>query len=271
MKSKTILTSLALLATSTMLIACSNNNNSTNKSSSTSSEQSTLSNDIKSFIKDNKVKIELNRVQYYHSGQSLMYMEATKNAQKNNEQIYLSYNDLDPKLTKLSVKIGEYDNTTKRLSVTVTNNYSVDVIGYNSSSEKDIEATVIYIAGYYRETTGIKENTNLIYFTPTQDIKSGESVTFKILMPFFAREEYINDTSLPQYTDEALDSMYKHAMMNNSNLLVYDNNDQNQTGKSVMSNFDNYFPCVDLSFEEFPKEAYVSDEEIVEFFDMMKD
>ncbi|MGT2812863.1 hypothetical protein [Streptococcus minor] len=269
MKSKTIFTGLVLFTITTMLVACSNNNASTNKNNSASTEQSSKSTDMETFIKENKTKIKFNRTHYYYMGQSLMYMEAKKEAKKANKQIYLSYNDLDPKLTKLSVKVGEYDNSTKRISITVTNNYSEDIIGYNSAGETR-EATVISILGYYREKAGIKEDVHLLDFTPTENIKSGESVTYKILMPFFAREEYVSDTSLTQYTNDSLDNMYKHVMLSDSNLLVYNNNDQNQNGDFAMANYDNYFPDVKLSFQNFPKEAYISDEEIVEFFDMMK-
>ncbi len=57
MKSKTILTNLVLLATSTMLIACSNNNSSINEKSSPTTEQTSNVDSIENFIKTESTAI----------------------------------------------------------------------------------------------------------------------------------------------------------------------------------------------------------------------
>lgn len=53
--------------------------------------------------------------------------------------MFLNPNDVDKRLRKLKVDIGNYNTDTKRLSVTVTNNYSEDVLGYNDNKDSDIK------------------------------------------------------------------------------------------------------------------------------------
>ncbi|MFX3727046.1 hypothetical protein ACJBPX_10455, partial [Streptococcus suis] len=68
-----------------------------------------------------------------------------------------------------------------------------------------------------------------------------------------------------------MDSKYKLMDVDNESRLVYKNNDQGQLGMNAMSNYRNIFTETRLVFNVYPKEAYITDEEIVEYYNMMKD
>lgn len=267
MKNKTILTGLTLLATTTLMVACSNNKST---STSTSTEQTTKkTDDLQTFIKENKEKIDDYRQQFYLSGMGEDYYKLQSEAEKKNEQVYLTENDVDPRLNKLKVEIGEYNHDTKRLEVTVTNNYSEDLIGYNNDNDGSGETnTSIQIRGYFKERVGVKTNQLLMTIIPTEDIKSGETVTFNVLMPYYSITE--NDKGVPELQNSKYDSMY---ILNDyiSGTFVYPNTDQNRVGEEAMSNYDNLFTSTSKNFKSYPKEAKISDKEIVERYKLMKD
>lgn len=186
MKTKFILTGLVLLAISTFMVACSNNKTTSTSGSSTTEQTSTKTNDLQNYIKNHQELIKLTRAGFYLGGMAQDYRKTEGEAEKKGEQVFLTPNDVDKRLRKLKVEIGEYNNDTKRLAVTVTNNYSEDVLGYNDNKDSDIEhQTSIRIKGYFKEQAGVKPSELLIGFRPKVTIKSGESVTFQILMPYY--------------------------------------------------------------------------------------
>lgn len=273
MKSKTILTGLFLFTTIAM-VACSSNKTNSTTSKTKPTEKVVKKNAVDEFIKEHKELIELNRENYYYNGQGTMYNKAKSKATEKNEQIFLSNQDLDQKLDKVKVTIGDYDNATKRLSITLKNNYSEDLIGLDTSSaensmDNEVSATRFYISGYFLEETGIKEDYFLFNFSLKEDLPAGEEVTVKLLMPYFATEEYRNKSESTDYSNTALDSVYHLYEPQN---LVYENNDQFLNGKSAMANYDNLFSTVRMTFKDnkYPKEAYISDKEVVEFYNLMK-
>ncbi|AIG42640.1 TPA: hypothetical protein U0560_000782 [Streptococcus suis] len=269
MKSKTILTNLVLLATSTMLIACSNNNSSINEKSSPTTEQTSNVDSIENFIKNNKDRINSYRDNYYDSGMSSQNLKLQREAEKKNEQIYLTANDVDPRLTKLKVELGEYNHDTKRLEVKVTNNYSEDIIGINDNTKESNELRAGFtIKGYFMERTGIKLAGTIMSVQFMDSIKSGETVTLNILMPYYEADRI---SGKQDYANAEMDSKYKLMDVDNESRLVYPNNDQGQLGMNAMSNYSNIFTETRLVFNEYPKEAYITDEEIVEYYNMMKD
>ncbi|ANC99099.1 hypothetical protein [Streptococcus suis] len=269
MKSKTILTNLVLLATSTMLIACSNNNSSINEKSSPTTEQTSNVDSIENFIKNNKDRINSYRDNYYDSGMSSQNLKLQREAEKKNEQIYLTANDVDPRLTKLKVELGEYNHDTKRLEVKVTNNYSEDIIGINDNTKESNELRAGFtIKGYFMERTGIKLAGTIMSVHFMDSIKSGETVTLNILMPYYEADRI---SGKQDYANAEMDSKYKLMDVDNESRLVYPNNDQGQLGMNAMSNYSNIFTETRLVFNEYPKEAYITDEEIVEYYNMMKD
>ena len=266
MKTKVFLTGLALIATTSLMVACSNNKST---STSTTTEQTTEKvSDLKTFIKENKEKIEEYRQRFYLSGMGEDYYKLQSEAEKKDEQVYLTENDVDPRLNKLKVKIGDYNHDTKRLEIIVTNNYSEDLVGYNNDNDGDGEThTSIQIRGYFRERAGVKPAQVLMTILPKKNIKSGETVTFNVLMPYYSITE--NDKGVPEYQNDTYDSMY---ILNNyiSGTFVYPNTDQNRVGEEAMSNYDNFFTSSSLIFESYPKEASVSDKEIVERYELMQ-
>lgn len=269
MKSKTILTSLALLATSTMLIACSNNSNSTDGKSSPSTEQTSNVDSIENFIKNNKDRINSYRDNYYDSGMRSQNEKLQEEATKKGEQIYLTSEDVDPRLTKLKVEIGEYNHDTKRLEVKVTNNYSEDIIGTNDNNTDNNELRSGFtIKGYFMERTGIKPAETIMSVQFMEGIKSGETITLNILMPYYEADRI---SGKQDYANAEMDSKYKLMDVDSESRLVYPNNDQGQLGMNAMSNYSNIFTETRLVFNEYPKEAYITDEEIVEYYNMMKD
>ncbi|HFI0586419.1 TPA: hypothetical protein ACGO00_000558 [Streptococcus suis] len=269
MKSKTILTSLALLATSTMLIACSNNSNSTDGKSSPSTEQTSNVDSIENFIKNNKDRINSYRDNYYDSGMRSQNEKLQEEATKKGEQIYLTSEDVDPRLTKLKVEIGEYNHDTKRLEVKVTNNYIEDIIGTNDNNTDNNELRSGFtIKGYFMERTGIKPAETIMSVQFMESIKSGETITLNILMPYYEADRI---SGKQDYANAEMDSKYKLMDVDSESRLVYPNNDQGQLGMNAMSNYSNIFTETRLVFNEYPKEAYITDEEIVEYYNMMKD
>lgn len=269
MKSKTILTNLVLLATSTILIACSNNSNSTDGKSSPSTEQTSNVDSIENFIKNNKDRINSYRDNYYDSGMRSQNEKLQEEATKKGEQIYLTSEDVDPRLTKLKVEIGEYNHDTKRLEVKVTNNYSEDIIGTNDNNTDNNELRSGFtIKGYFMERTGIKPAETIMSVQFMETIKSGETITLNILMPYYEADRI---SGKQDYANAEMDSKYKLMDVDNESRLVYPNNDQGQLGMNAMSNYSNIFTETRLVFNEYPKEAYITDEEIVEYYNMMKD
>lgn len=274
MKTKVILKGLSLFSVATFMVACSNTNPNSTTTQSETSEKVVKMTAVDDFIKEHKELIELNRENYYYNGQGTMYNKAKSKATEKNEQIFLSNQDLDQKLNKVKVTIGDYDNATKRLSITLKNNYSEDLIGLDTSSaensiDNEVSATRFYISGYFLEETGIKEDYFLFNFSLKEDLLAGEEVTVKLLMPYFATEEYRNKSESTDYSNTALDSVYHLYEPQN---LVYENNDQFLNGKSAMANYDNLFSTVRMTFKDnkYPKEAYISDKEVVEFYNLMK-
>lgn len=269
MESKTILTNLVLLATSTMLIACSNNSNSTDGKSSPSTEQISNVDSIENFIKNNKDRINSYRDNYYDSGMRSQNEKLQEEATKKGEQLYLTSEDVDPRLTKLKVEIGDYNHDTKRLEVKVTNNYSEDIIGTNDNNTDNNELRSGFtIKGYFMERTGIKPAETIMSVQFIETIKSGETVTLNILMPYYEADRI---SGKQDYANAEMDSKYKLMDVDSESRLVYPNNDQGQLGMNAMSNYSNIFTETRLVFNDYPKEAYITDEEIVEYYNMMKD
>lgn len=268
MKNKKIITGLTILATATLLVACSSNNSNTSKSSSPSTEQSSKTNDLETFIKENKDRISSYRDNYYDSGMSSQNQKLQREAEQKNEQIYLTANDVDPRLTKLKVEIGEYNHDTKRLEVKVTNNYSEDIIGINDNNKESNELRSGFtIKGYFMERTGIKPAGTIMSVQFVDSIKSGETVTLNILMPYYEADRI---SGKQDYANAEMDSKYKLMDVDSESRLVYPNNDQGQLGMNAMSNYSNIFTETRLVFNDYPKEAYITDEEIVEYYNMMK-
>ncbi|HEK9954487.1 TPA: hypothetical protein TT574_000281 [Streptococcus equi subsp. zooepidemicus] len=274
MKSKTILTGLFLFTTITM-VACSSSKTNNTTSQSKPTEKVVKTNVVDEFIKDNKGLIELKREQYYKNGQSQIFMKEKSKAKKKNEQIYLSAQDLDPKLNKVKVTLGEYDNSTKRLSITIKNNYSEALMGMNtaketSESKSEPFPTSFTIFGYFLDDTGIKPEYPLLSFSLVEDLPAGEEITVKLLMPYFSNEGYKNKSGVIDYSNPELDKTY---ILSPSMDLVYEDNDQFLNGKGAMANYDNFFTEVEMRFKDnnYPKEAYISDKEVVEFFNLMKE
>jgi lipoprotein len=268
MKTKFILPGLVLLATSTFMVACSNNKTTSTSGSSTTEQTSIKTNDLQNYIKNHQELIKLTRAGFYLGGMAQDYRKTEGEAEKKGEQVFLTPNDVDKRLRKLKVEIGEYNNGTKRLAVTVTNNYSEDVLGYNDNKDSDIEhQTSIRIKGYFKEQAGVKPSELLISFRPKVTIKSGESVTFQILMPYYDYTD--NKDAVTSLKNEEYDSMYILSDYLES-ILIYPNNDQNKLGRSAMSNFGNYFVDNSLYFKNYPNEASISYEEIVERYGLMK-
>lgn len=266
MKAKKLFLGLTILATTTLLASCSAKKSATEKTNEApKTEQTTKDDQLDKFIKDKQKLIEVYRFDYYLSGQSVTYEKLQNESLKKNEQIYLNSSDLESRLTKVKVEVGDYDDSTKRITIKVTNGYSEDLLGYESVDSSE-ENTTIAIAGYLKENTRTDISTisynEFFSFAPRQDIKSGETVEFKVIVPRFAsKKEYINET---------FDSAYRHMFIPDEGAMVYKNFDEGESGSEAIENYDNLFSIVGMNFKKYPKEASISDKEIVEMYDLMK-
>lgn len=282
MKDKKKLINIGLLASSILLlmVGCSSSGKQTNKTNE--KEKTEQSSNSKKYTKNQLETLEEYRRKFYYNQADLNYTIASKKATKEKRAIHLGYSDIDKELRGLEVKIEGYNDSTKRLKITVKNNYSEDIIGTkNKKSDNTYYSnTTISINGYYKNRgkelssgdIGFYEKRNeyssLFNFMPVEDIKSGETKTFEVLLPYYAltqQSEQINQEN-QQYKNQELDGQYKYYEPETNSFLMYYENDDKSQLRSALENYDNFFVTPKLVFNKYPKEAFVSDKKIIKTY-----
>lgn len=281
MKNKKKLIGIGLLASSMLflMVGCSSNGSQTNKTNEkTKTEQSSNS---KKYTKSQLEIIERHRKQYYFDGAEYYYTRAVSEANENKDSIHLSYDDLDKKLRGLKVEIGSYDSSTKRLAITVTNKYSETLIGTKNQLNDDrYKNFIITIRGYNKKRLENKqagtdsylyasnETADLLSFQPTEDLKSGESKTYHVLMPYYAFSQ--NDSKVDaeneQYKNKQFDDEYSYNEQFTMLNLVYETLSDAPLTYNSLDNYDNLFIFPQMVFKTYPKEAFVSDKQIIDIY-----
>lgn len=194
----------------------------------------------------------------------------------------MSYSDIDKELRGLKVKIEDYNDSTKRLKITVKNNYSEDIVGTKNKKTNSTynSNTTIAINAYYKNRgkelnsgdIGFYEKANeystLFNFMPVEDIKSGETKTFEILLPYYAFPQQSNQINQEnqQYKNQELDSQYEYYEPETHSSLVYREDADKGQQANALENYDNFFDTPKLVFNTYPKEAFVSDEKIIKTY-----
>ena len=282
MKNKKKLISVGLLASSILflMVGCSSNENqqkSPNKEART--EQSSNS---RKYTKNQLETIENYRKKFYYDQAELNYSIARDNANREKKSIHLSYSDIDKELRGLKIKIESYNDSTKRLKITVKNNYSEDIVGTKNKKTNSTynSNTTIAINAYYKNRgkelnsgdIGFYEKANeyssLFSFMPVEDIKSGETKTFEILLPYYAFPQQSNQINQEnqQYKNQELDSQYEYYEPETNSSLVYREDADKGQQSNALENYDNFFDTPKLVFNTYPKEAFVSDEKIIKTY-----
>lgn len=88
MKTKTILTGIVALATATLLAACSNNKTAPTTNPSKTEQSSNKTNDLQTFIKENKELIKIYRASFYLSGISQDFRKVENDADKKENKCF---------------------------------------------------------------------------------------------------------------------------------------------------------------------------------------
>lgn len=281
MKNKKKLLSMGLLTSSMLLLmaGCSSNGSQQkNQNKEVKTEQSSTT---KKYTKSQAEVIERHRKQYYFDGAEHYYTRAVTEANENKDSIHLSYDNLDKKLRGLKVEIGSYDSSTKRLAITVTNKYSETLIGTKNQLNDDrYKNFIITIRGYDKKRLEKKqagtdsylyasnETAHLLSFQPTEDLKSGESKTYHILMPYYAFSQQNSkvDAENEQYKNKQFDDEYSYNEQFTMLNLVYETLPDEPLTYNSLSNYDNLYTFPQLVFKTYPKEAFVSDKQIIEVY-----
>ena len=282
MRKQRKLIAVGLIATSMILLitACSANNNQKNVTDEGNKIEKSIDS-TKKYIKSQSEIIERHRKQYYFDGAEHYYTRAVSEANENKDSIHLSYDNLDKKLRGLKVEIGSYDSSTKRLAITVTNKYSETLIGTKNQLNDDrYKNFIITIRGYDKKRLEKKqagtdsylyasnETGQLLSFQPTEDLKSGESKTYHILMPYYAFSQHNSkvDAENEQYKNKQFDDEYSYNEQFTMLNLVYETLPDEPLTYNSLDNYDNLFIFPQLVFKTYPKEAFVSDKQIIEVY-----
>ena len=281
MKNKKKLISMGLLASSMLLLIAGCSSNGSQQKNQNKEVRTEQSSSTKKYTKSQSEVIERYRQKYYFDGAEYYYTRAVTEANENKDSIHLSYNNLDKKLRGLKVEIGSYDSSTKRLAITVTNKYSETLIGTkNQLNDERYKNFIITIRGYNKKRLENKqagtdsylyasnETAHLLSFQPTEDLKSGESKTYHILMPYYAFSQHDSkvDAENEQYKNKQFDDEYSYNEQFTMLNLVYETLPDEPLTSNSLDNYDNLFIFPQLVFKTYPKEAFVSDKQIIEVY-----
>ncbi|AGL48619.1 hypothetical protein DAT299_16830 [Streptococcus suis] len=266
MNKKNILTSFTLLVSTVLLFACQSNE-STTKSSEKIVETSSSSKDAISeeqrnkWLKEFYEEVAETDGSNYHNDIEERSQKAWNENQTNifNGQASLNVtNDYLPsELTKLNVTIDGYDEATRRLKVTVTNNYDETLIGTTTNSNNNnLYGTYFTLYGY-TTLSGRSERVKIAQIALVSDLPAGESIKLEILPSALANPQ---SDYAKKFQNSELDSKYYLLSTNYGNSLWDITKDQVMgeeiiSEQIVLSSLANIYIVPKLVFETYPSTA----------------
>lgn len=266
MNKKNILTGFTLLVSTVLLFACQSNE-STTKSSEKIVETSSSSKDAVSeeqrnkWLKEFYEEVAETDGSNYHNDIEERSQKAWNENQTNifNGQASLNVtNDYLPsELTKLNVTIDGYDEATRRLKVTVTNNYDETLIGTTTNSNNNnLYGTYFTLYGY-TTLSGRSERVKIAQIALASDLPAEESIQLEILPSALANRQ--TDYAIKLQNSE-LDSKYYLLSTDYGNSLWDITKDQVMgeeiiSEQIVLSSLANIYIVPKLVFESYPSTA----------------
>lgn len=164
---------------------------------------------------------------------------------------------LPSELTKLNVTIDGYDEATRRLKVTVTNNYDETLIGTTTNSNNNnLYGTYFTLYGY-TTLSGRSERVKIAQIALASDLPAGESIQLEILPSALANRQ--TDYAKKLQNSE-LDSKYYLLSTDYGNSLWDITRDQVMgeeiiSEQIVLSSLANIYIVPKLVFETYPSTA----------------
>ncbi|WP_449449170.1 hypothetical protein [Streptococcus suis] len=266
MNKKKFLASFTLLASTALLFACQSNE-STTKSSEKIVETSSSSKDAISeeqrnkWLKEFYEEVAETDGSNYHNEIEERSQKAWNENQTNifNGQASLNVtNDYLPsELTKLKVTLDGYDESTRRLKVTVTNNYDETLIGTTTNSNNNnLYGTYFTLYGY-TTLSGRSERVKIAQIALASDLPAGESIQLEILPSALVNRQ--TDYAKKLQNSE-LDSKYYLLSSDYGNSLWDITKDQVMgeeiiSEQIVLSSLANIYIVPKLVFETYPSTA----------------
>ncbi|HEM4071545.1 TPA: hypothetical protein U1W01_001979 [Streptococcus suis] len=266
MNKKNILTGFTLLVSTVLLFACQSNE-STTKSSEKIVETSSSSKDAVSeeqrnkWLKEFYEEVAETDGSNYHNDIEERSQKAWNENQTNifNGQASLNVtNDYLPsELTKLNVTIDGYDEATRRLKVTVTNNYDETLIGTTTNSNNNnLYGTYFTLYGY-TTLSGRSERVKIAQIALASDLPAEESIQLEILPSALVNRQ---TDYAKKFQNSELDSKYYLLSTNYGNSLWDITKDQVMgeeiiSEQIVLSSLANIYIVPKLVFETYPSTA----------------
>lgn len=205
------------LATVTLLVACQSGTKSKNITDTAVSKSSNQEKE-KSDTVDKEIQVRLKKLyeNVPETAGSNYNTEITEQSEKawNSQQanIFLGQSSLTvvddylPKeLTKLKVEIDGYDSATRRLKLSVTNNYEQTLLGATQDTNGRYTYGTYFTLYGYSTLSGKAVRIKIMQLALTEDLKAGETVRLEVLSPghYNSQADYSE-----KYKNEELDSKY---------------------------------------------------------------
>ncbi|HEP1780894.1 TPA: hypothetical protein VB935_001291 [Streptococcus suis] len=276
MKTNKLLSFVTLLATTTLLVACQSKSEDTSKTTKTTitTSKSTKKEGMSKERKERLAKKfyeELPDViasDYYNKIED----QSEKAWNENQPNIFsgqasLEVHDeyLSEEFRKLKVTIDGYDTTTRRLKITVKNNYDTTLKGATKNADDNYQSGINFELYGYSTSTGRAEKLHILTITLIEDLEAGDSIQLEVLPKglLYRETEYAKGL---HNTD--LDSKY---LLGPSDLgeSLWDTTPDQVMGEEILadgmelSSLANIFVVPHLIFEELPSDM-PTDSELVE-------
>ncbi|WP_155970214.1 hypothetical protein [Streptococcus ruminantium] len=266
MNKKKILAGYILITSLILLVACQSNDNTTKSSkkiveTSSSSKDAISEEQRNKWLKEFYEEVAETDGSNYHNEIEERSQKAWNENQTNifNGQASLNVtnNYLPSELTKLNVTIDGYDEATRRLKVTVTNNYDETLIGTTTNSNNNnLYGTYFTLYGY-TTLSGRSERVKIAQVALANDLSANESVQLEILPSALANRQ----TDYAQkFQNSKLDSKYFLISTDYGNSL-WDLTSNQVVGEEliadqiVLSSLANIYLVPKLVFETYPSTA----------------
>ncbi|WP_228476134.1 hypothetical protein [Streptococcus suis] len=254
------------MASTALLFACQSNE-STTKSSEKIVETSSSSKDAISeeqrnkWLKEFYEEVAETDGSNYHNDIEERSQKAWNENQTNifNGQASLNVTNgyLPSELTKLNVTIDGYDEATRRLKVTVTNNYDTTLIGTTTNSNNNNLYRTYFTLYGYTTLSGRSERVKIAQIALASDLPAGESIQLEILSSALANSQ---SDYAKKFQNSELDSKYYLLSTNYGNSLWDITKDQVMgeeiiSEQIVLSSLANIYIVPKLVFETYPSTA----------------
>lgn len=268
MKKKRSLLGITLLASATLLVACQSKPNSTTSVEKSSTKTSSSKTDDNTLSEEKRKRNLTKFYEEFPADQAARYQgtidERSKKAWNNDQpnifagqaslKIHDDYLEHD-ELKRLEVKIDGYDESTRRLKLTVTNHYDTTLRGTRFSNNLYDYGTYFTLRSY-STTSGRAGNINIMQLALADDLEAGKSITLEVL------PKYYQDRELG-FKNPKLDSKY-YLLSTDYSAELWDKTANEQVSEDfLLSNQANIYIVPKLTFDKFPSTA-PSDKELKE-------